>query len=142
MAVRAFGLEHLALAAASVALLLHLHDKARRHLLLHHAHAAAAALGARRLLAVLGARAAALGADDVARDARLPLAAVVELLECHLDLHLRVVALAAATATAAAKKHVEGARGLVAALLVPLQTCARGASERASARERNDGRAR
>lgn len=57
-----------ALAAALVARLLHLNREARRHLLVHSAHTAAGAVGALCRLAILGARASALGADAVAVD--------------------------------------------------------------------------
>jgi hypothetical protein len=122
VAVGARGLGHVAAPAALAARLLHLHDEAGRHLLLHHAHAAPAARAALLGLAALGTRAAALGADDVAADARRALAAVVQVLQRHLHVHGRVGALAAA-ALAAAKEHVERAHvaAAAAALLVALQ---------------------
>merc|ERR1719163_251832 len=125
VAVRALVLVRHALPAAPLALLLHLHREPWGHLLVHRPHALAAARPALGRLSVLGASAAALGADAVAVDARAACGAVVQVLQRHLDLHLRVRT--TLPTTAATKEHVEGASRAVRLLdstlesLLPLQ---------------------
>jgi hypothetical protein len=92
-------------------------------LLLDEANAAAAARRALRRLLVLRARAAALRADAVALDARGARAAVLELLERHLDFDGGVGAAAPPALLAAAEKHVKRRHrpAAPAALLVRLE---------------------
>jgi hypothetical protein len=109
IAVRALVLGNVALAAAHVALRLHLHVEAGHHLLHGHAHALPVARVTLLDRAVLGARAAAFRAHDFFFQVNFALAAIVQLLECDLRLraHVGSFLLAAATAAAAAKEGRE-----------------------------------
>lgn len=98
-------LGNVTLAAAHVALRLHLHVEAGHHLLHGHAHALPVARVALLDSAVLGARAAAFRAHDFFFQVNLALSAIVQLLECDLRLRSHVGSLLLAAATAAAAKE-------------------------------------
>jgi len=123
MAVGALCLEHCALAVALGAGLLHLHHKAGRHLLVYQAHTPPPAGPALAGLSILCPAALALWANNVAPNARLPLPAIVQVLQRNLHLHLRIRALAPPALLPTPKKHVKWAHGalVAAALLQALQ---------------------
>ena len=105
-----------------VHLLLLLHDHARPHLALDHAHLVRAAAAARALAV---APPGALAADDAPRDRRVHDVAQVHVLEGHGQLHARVgpaLAAAARPPAAAPEEHRERVHAAAAAPLVLLDS--------------------